>query len=148
MLSVRRILCESYQPDCEYRDGQLVERKGGDQAHALLQAALGAYAGVRRKQWHIQVYLSLRVHLRETCYAIPDVCLYPRHVGPGSLSGREVCPILSTAARADVWKRGKCFVSSVRLLTLDHTEFLDKLWRLMESNVGRCRAATFRIQRS
>ena len=75
-LSVAEYLDTSYSPDREYRDGVLVERNGGDKAHALLQALLPAYVARRRKQWGVRIYSALRIKMREQWYPIPDVCLY------------------------------------------------------------------------
>ena len=76
LLSLEDYLDTSYSPDREYRDGALVERNVGDQAHAGLQAALTIYIGRRRKQWNVKVYTELRVRVREKWYPIPDVCIY------------------------------------------------------------------------
>ena len=76
LIPVEQYLHTSYQPDREYRDGVVTERNVGDNAHALLQGALAAYLGRRRKQWRIQVYLGLRIRARENRYLIPDVCAY------------------------------------------------------------------------
>ena len=83
LLSLEEYLNTSYSPDREYRDGVLVERNAGDQAHSLLQAALAAYIRRRRKQWHIDVYTELRVSVRKDWCPIPDVCVYglPRFEG-------------------------------------------------------------------
>ncbi len=76
LLSLEEYLDTSYSPDREYRDGVLVERNLGDEAHSYLQIALGAYLHRRRKQWNIQVYTELRVKVRDKWYPIPDVCGY------------------------------------------------------------------------
>ena len=76
-ISIEEYLRTSYSPDREYRDGQVMERNVGDNAHSLLQAALGAYLANRRKRWQIQPYISLRIRARADWYPIPDVCVYP-----------------------------------------------------------------------
>jgi Uma2 family endonuclease len=76
LIPVEEYLHTSYSPDREYRDGALVERNAGDNAHSLLQAALAQYARNRRKAWGIQVYTEFRIQAREGWYPIPDVCIY------------------------------------------------------------------------
>jgi Uma2 family endonuclease len=76
-ISIDEYLHTSYHPDREYRDGVVMERNVGDNAHSLLQAALAAYLRRRRKQWNIQVYTELRIQAREGWFPIPDVCIYP-----------------------------------------------------------------------
>jgi Uma2 family endonuclease len=65
----------SYQPDCEYADGVLIERNGGEQDHSWLQAALAAYFFRRRKDWKIEVFTEQRHLIRPGRYMIPDVCV-------------------------------------------------------------------------
>ncbi len=77
LIPLEEYLNTSYSPDVEYRDGELVERKVGEEAHAYLQAAIAAYLYRRRKQWGIKIYTELRVKVRERWYPIPDVCVYP-----------------------------------------------------------------------
>jgi len=77
LIPVGDYLKTSYSPDREYRDGQVMERNVGDNAHALLQIALGAYSRRRRKEWQVEVYTELRIRARADWYPIPDVCLYP-----------------------------------------------------------------------
>jgi Uma2 family endonuclease len=109
LISLEEYLNTSYSPDMEYRDGVLVERNVGEEAHAFLQIALGAYLHRRRKQWKIKVYTELRVKVRQKWYPLPDVCVYSL---PG-FEGRypEVPPllwveILSPDDRMpEVWKR-------------------------------------------
>ncbi|HXB67129.1 MAG TPA: Uma2 family endonuclease [Candidatus Acidoferrales bacterium] len=109
LLSLEEYLDTSYSPDREYRDGVLVERNVGDEAHSQLQILLGAYLVRFRKQWRIKPYTELRVKVHENWYPIPDVCVYPL---PG-FEGRypETPPllwieILSHADRmVDVWAK-------------------------------------------
>jgi len=76
LISLEEYLNTSYSPDREYRDGVLVERNVGDQAHARLQALLAAYLILREDEWNIQVYTELRVKVRDKWYPIPDICVY------------------------------------------------------------------------
>jgi Uma2 family endonuclease len=109
LLSVEEYLNTSYSPDMEYRDGVLVERNVGDEAHSLLQLALGAYLFRRRTQWKIKAYSELRTKVREKWYPIPDLSIYPSPGFPGRYP--EVAPllwieILSVDDRVpDVWKK-------------------------------------------
>src|SRR5579883_1725649 len=77
LLSLEQYLNTSYSPDREYRDGVLVERNVGDEAHSWLQGLLIIYIGTRRRQWKVKVYPELRVKVRDGWYPIPVVCIYP-----------------------------------------------------------------------
>lgn len=76
LIPVEEYLHISYSPDREYRDGVVMERNVGDNAHSLLQIALGSYMRHRRKQWEIDTYTELRIKARDGWFPIPDVCAY------------------------------------------------------------------------
>jgi len=109
LLPLEEYLNTSYSPDREYRDGVLVERNLGDEAHAGLQAALAGYLGRWRKQWNIRIYNSLRVEVRERWFSIPDVCIYSLPDFEGRYPSRPPLlwiEILSHDDRmADVWAK-------------------------------------------
>jgi Uma2 family endonuclease len=114
-LSVEDYLNTSYTPDVEYRDGVVVERNVGEQAHAWLQGLLTLYIGNRRKQWNVRMYPELRVNVRENWFPIPDLCLYPE---PGFEGPYPTTPpllwieILSPDDRMiDVWHKADELVS-------------------------------------
>ena len=65
----------SYDPDCEYADGVLIERNSGEQDHSWLQGALTAWFFNRRKVWGIEVFPEQRHFIRKGRYMIPDVCV-------------------------------------------------------------------------
>jgi Uma2 family endonuclease len=76
LLSLDDYLNTSYSPDREYRDGVLVERNVGENAHARLQILLGAFLVAHERRWKIKTYTELRTKIRERWYPIPDVCIY------------------------------------------------------------------------
>jgi hypothetical protein len=43
LISEEQYLRGSYEPDCEYEDGVLIERNVGEQPRSWLQLALGSY---------------------------------------------------------------------------------------------------------
>ena len=75
LISVREYLTTSYEPDCDYVDGVIVERNVGEQDHSYLQMAIAAYLYNRRKEWGIHVYPEQRLQVKPTRFRIPDVCV-------------------------------------------------------------------------
>ena len=63
----------SYRPDCEYIDGEVVERNLGEAEHSLLQIALGAWFFNNRKRLRITVYVEQRVQVKATRFRVPDL---------------------------------------------------------------------------
>lgn len=75
MIPVEVYLTSVYRPDCDYVDGEVIERNFGDRDHSFVQAALGSYFFERRKSWGIHVYPELRLHVRSGTYRIADLCV-------------------------------------------------------------------------
>lgn len=79
-------LTHSYVPDCEYVDGELVERHVGEYFHSLLQGLLAHYLHSERDRTGIafETLVEQRMRVREGFdnerrYRIPDVMV----LGPG-----------------------------------------------------------------
>ena len=68
----------SYHPDCEYVDGQLLERNVGDWDHSRLQMLLSGYLLNHEKQWGILVVPEQRVQVKPTRFRVPDVLVLTR----------------------------------------------------------------------
>jgi Uma2 family endonuclease len=66
-------LATSYRPDCEYLDGELLERNVGEWDHSRLQSLLSRYLCNREKQWGILVVLAQRVQVKATRFRVPDI---------------------------------------------------------------------------
>jgi Uma2 family endonuclease len=62
-----------YRPDCEYLDGELLERNVGEWDHSRLQMLLSGYLLNREKQWGIIVVPEQRVQVKATRFRIPDI---------------------------------------------------------------------------
>jgi Uma2 family endonuclease len=75
LISVEEYLETSYRPDCDYVDGEVVERNLGTRDHGWLQTAIAAYFFARRRQWNITVITELRIQVSATRFRIPDVCV-------------------------------------------------------------------------
>jgi Uma2 family endonuclease len=75
MISVEDYLATSYESDCDYLDGEVVERNWGDQDHSSLQAAICSHFFVRRKEWNILALMEQRVRIKRTRFRVPDICL-------------------------------------------------------------------------
>ncbi len=75
MIPVEVYLTSVYRPDCDYVDGEVLERTLGEREHSFIQAALVSYFFTRRKELGIEVYPEQRVQVKLRRYRIPDVCV-------------------------------------------------------------------------
>ncbi|HEX4809904.1 MAG TPA: Uma2 family endonuclease [Bryobacteraceae bacterium] len=65
----------SYRPDCEYLDGELLERNVGEWDHSRLQTLLSRFLSNREKQWGILVVVEQRVQVKSTRFRVPDIAV-------------------------------------------------------------------------
>jgi Uma2 family endonuclease len=75
LISVEQYLATVYRPDCDYVNGQVLERNMGEWSHGSLQLRVGAYFLAHAKQWSIEVATEQRVQVRPDRFRIPDVCV-------------------------------------------------------------------------
>ncbi len=75
MVSVEEYFSTSYSPDCDFVDGQLVDRNAGEWDHSELQLALGSYLLGIRKTNGFYVATEPRVQVSPTRFRIPDICV-------------------------------------------------------------------------
>ena len=75
LVSVEEYLSTSYDPDCDYVDGELEDRNLGEKDHGKLQIGLSSYLHVHRKRWGISAFTEQRVRVSATRYRVPDICV-------------------------------------------------------------------------
>jgi Uma2 family endonuclease len=74
-ISVDEYLKTSYRPDCDYVDGEVLERNLGEYDHSRPQMRVSAYFFVREEEWHVRVVPEQRVQVSSSRFRIPDVCV-------------------------------------------------------------------------
>jgi Uma2 family endonuclease len=75
LISVEEYLSTSYRPDCDYVDGEVVERNLGEWDHSSLQSAILVYLWNRYYKDGIRAVAEQRVQVKKTRFRIPDVCV-------------------------------------------------------------------------
>lgn len=71
-------LHETWDPDREFVDGEVVERNSGEKDHASWQIALARFLSTYRQSANIRVYPELRLQVSEKRFRIPDVLAISR----------------------------------------------------------------------
>ena len=82
MVPLTEYLNTSYRPDCEYLEGEILERNVGEWDHSRLQVSLAARLGNREKQWGIVVAIAQRVQVQATRFRVPDITVMTTHPPP------------------------------------------------------------------
>jgi Uma2 family endonuclease len=73
LVPVEEYLRTSYRPDCDYVDGEVLERNVGEYPHSKLQTEFAIYFGMHRKRWNVHAVVEQRVQIAPTRFRIPDV---------------------------------------------------------------------------
>lgn len=74
-ISVEEYLTTVYESDCDYVNGEVLERNMGERDHAWLQTAVAAFFYNRRKDWRITALTEMRVQVSPARFRVPDICV-------------------------------------------------------------------------
>ena len=80
MVSLDEYLSTVYDPDCEFVDGELIERNMGESDHSALQGIIFALLFNQSRKSGIYVFPELRVQVAATRYRIPDITVTTQKV--------------------------------------------------------------------
>lgn len=75
LIPVSEYLATAYRPDCDYVDGEVQERNLGERDHSNLQFTVAKLLDNMRREWHIAVFIELRVQINSSRFRVPDVCV-------------------------------------------------------------------------
>src|ERR1035438_7911663 len=64
LMTVREYLSTSFRPDCDYVDGEVVERNMGERDHSRMQMAVSGYFYARCKEFGIEVFPYVQAYQR------------------------------------------------------------------------------------
>jgi Uma2 family endonuclease len=73
LVSLDEYLSTVYDPDCEYVDGEVIERNMGEFDHSALQGIIFAIFYAQGMESSIYAYPELRVQVDATRYLVPDI---------------------------------------------------------------------------
>ena len=74
-VSVEEYLRTTYDPDCDYVDGEIVERNLGERDHSELQGEIYAYIRSLRQKLNVYPLIEQRVQVARTRFRVPDICV-------------------------------------------------------------------------
>src|SRR5580698_3700430 len=75
LVPVEEYLSTNYDPDCEYVDGEIVERNLGEKTHSRIQGELIFLLRARARELGMEVLPEQRVQVSPKRCRIPDVCV-------------------------------------------------------------------------
>jgi Uma2 family endonuclease len=75
LIPVEEYLRTSYRPDCDYLDGEVVERNLGEFEHSSAQREILLFLAARYPHLRKRLLPEQRVQVRLNRYRVPDVCI-------------------------------------------------------------------------
>ena len=75
LIPVEVDLTSVYRPDCDYVDGELIERNLGTKDHGILQGEVFAWFRDRRRELRLRAIPEMRVRVSARRFGIPDMCV-------------------------------------------------------------------------
>lgn len=75
LISVEEYLTTSFRPDCDYVDGDVMERILGGRKHSQLQREIMFWLGLRYPELRDRLFPEQRVKVSPTRFRIPDICI-------------------------------------------------------------------------
>jgi Uma2 family endonuclease len=79
-VSIEAYLATHYRPDCDYVDGEVLDRNVGEREHSFVQRRLIIALYKIEAQLGISTWPEVRLQVSATRFRVPDLCVYR---GPG-----------------------------------------------------------------
>jgi Uma2 family endonuclease len=79
LVPVEEYLSTEYEPDCDYVDGELIDRNVGEKSHSKTQRWFVAFFVNHGKALGVHVFPEQRIQVAPGRFRVPDVCVV---VGP------------------------------------------------------------------
>jgi len=73
LISLEEYLRTSYDPDCDFIEGELLERNVGKRKHSYAQSEIAAWFRMRRELLRLQALTEMRTRVASGRFRIPDV---------------------------------------------------------------------------
>jgi len=125
LVSEQEYLTTSYEPDCEYDEGVLMERNVGEQPHSILETAFGSFFFERRKRFRIRALTEQRIRIAPRKYRIPDVCVYLQPVPEDPVLGTPPFIAIEILSPEDTLRAMQEKAAEYRLFGVEHIWVID-----------------------
>jgi len=75
LVSLSEYLSTTYRPDCDFLEGELLERNLGEQPHARIQGYFSFVFRSHQQDWQLRALAEQRVQVRAERYRIADIAV-------------------------------------------------------------------------
>lgn len=76
LMDVEEYLHTSFEPDCEYVDGEVIERNMGEIPHGDVQLKLASLLARLRKRLGLRVIPEIRIQIAHRRYRVADIAVW------------------------------------------------------------------------
>jgi Uma2 family endonuclease len=122
---VEEYLKTVYRPDCDYVDGEVLERNLGEKEHSILQQALVFIFRMNREAWGVEVFPELRVNVAPRRYRIPDVTVVSTGVQWERILAVPALLFIEILSPEDRWSRVQERIEDYFVLGTEHVWMID-----------------------
>ena len=124
-ITIDEYLKTTYEPDCDYVDGEVQERNLGEFDHGKMQIALGIWFGTREKGWNIHTISEMRIRVKPTRVRIADVCLISRSEPIEQVATRAPLAVIEILSPEDRISRYEERIDDYRNMGIRHIWVID-----------------------
>lgn len=124
-IPVEEYLRTSYRPDCDYVDGEVLERNWGEKEHSILQRALIILFSAKRDSWKVEVFPEQRVQVGPGRYRVPDVTVISAGVQWERILRVPALLFIEVLSPEDRWSRMRERIEDYFTLGTEHVWIVD-----------------------
>jgi Uma2 family endonuclease len=125
LMSVDEYLRSSFRPDCDYVDGEVLERNLSERSHSIIQAALVAIFHLNRINWKIVILPEQRVQVSATRYRVPDVCVVRKDDPPDPIVHKAPLLCIEVLSPEDRLTRVRARIDDYLAIGVENVWLLD-----------------------
>lgn len=104
-ISVEEYLRTSYRPDCDYVDGEVLERNLGEYDHARIQTLISYIFMANRVAWNINAVVECRYQVKPTRFRVPDIAVLPADTKVDRIIRSAPLICIEILSPEDTWRR-------------------------------------------
>ena len=130
LISVEEYLSTTYEPDCEFDEGVVVERNVGEFEHAFLQSLLAALFTNNMDAWGVFALTEQRVQISPARFLIPDICVLRVGDPTAGIVSHPPLIVLEILSPDDTMRRAAQKISAYLAFGIEHVWVIEPTLRV------------------
>lgn len=130
LISIEEYLSTSYEPDCEYDDGVIVERNLGEFEHSFLQTLLATIFTTNMESWGVYGLTEQRMQIAPREFRIPDVCVLRMGAAAEDILTRPPLIAIEILSPEDTIRRATKKAAEYNQFGIEHVWVIDSQARV------------------